>query len=114
MKKRAGRSRRANVNMICCTSVVLPAPGAPAMTLNENSGTPPPRTASSPGTPVGRRRMGTLSVMSWSPLDVAIETRRATPRAREGVVRLSPMNEANNSQATSSTATAALVATTGS
>src|SRR5579872_6624184 len=62
--------------MICCTSVVLPAPGAPAMRLNENSGTPPPRTASSPGMPVARRRIGTLSVMSWSPGNVPLEVVR--------------------------------------
>src|SRR5688572_18911093 len=49
--------------MICCARVVLPAPGAPAMTLKENSGRPPPRIWSSPGTPVGSWRIATGSVM---------------------------------------------------
>src|SRR5687768_12328470 len=57
----AERSDPERVNMICCASVVFPAPGAPAIRLKENSGRPPPRISSSPGTPVGRRRMATLS-----------------------------------------------------
>src|SRR4051794_505356 len=45
--------------MICCASVVLPVPGAPAIRLNEYSGSPPPSTPSSPGTPDGSFRMTT-------------------------------------------------------
>src|SRR5665213_1772637 len=53
--------------MIWCASVVLPAPGIPAIRLNENSGTPPARILSSPGTPVSRRRMGTFFDIVLSP-----------------------------------------------
>ena len=40
MKYSAGRSGVASANIIWCASVVLPQPGGPAMTLNENSGKP--------------------------------------------------------------------------
>src|SRR5687768_2907211 len=54
VKKSAGRSGVALVNTTWCTRVVLPEPGSPAITLNEYSGKPPPRTWSSRGTPLGR------------------------------------------------------------
>src|SRR5512141_3130256 len=54
-------------NIIWCASVVLPAPGVPARRLKENSGSPPPRIVSSPGTPVSRRRIGTRFFMDVTP-----------------------------------------------
>jgi len=50
------------VNKIWWASVVLPAPGAPAITVKEYSGSPPPSTSSRPGTPVGSRVMATRDV----------------------------------------------------
>ena len=47
----------------------LPAPGAPAMMLNEYSGSPPPRISSRPGTPVGSsfRLIRSLALMVPAP-----------------------------------------------
>ena len=50
----------ARANMICCESVVLPVPGAPAIRLKLYSGSPPPGTSSNPCTRVGNWLMGTL------------------------------------------------------
>ena len=57
VKYRAGRSGVAFLNMTCWTSVVFPAPGAPAIRLNEYSQSPPPSTVSRPGIPVSMLRM---------------------------------------------------------
>ena len=61
VKYRAGRSGVALANTIWWASVVFPPPGAPAMMLNEYSGSPPPRISSRPGTPVGSFRIVTRS-----------------------------------------------------
>src|SRR5579859_561046 len=61
VKYSAGRSGVALANTIWWASVVLPLPGAPAMILKENSGRPPPRISSRPGTPVGSFFIITLS-----------------------------------------------------
>ena len=61
VKYRAGRSGVALANTTWWASVVFPPPGAPAMMLNEYSGSPPPRISSSPGTPVGSFRIVTRS-----------------------------------------------------
>src|SRR5665213_2772726 len=60
VKKSAGRSGVALAKTIWWASVVLPQPGAPAMMLKENSGRPPPRISSRPGTPVGSLLIVTL------------------------------------------------------
>src|ERR1700720_2554571 len=68
VKYSAGRSGVALVNTIWCARVVLPLPGAPAMILKENSGRPPPRISSRPGTPVGSLFIVTLpGVLKLSP-----------------------------------------------
>ena len=45
------RVRHSAAPGICCTSVVVAAPGGVAITSNESSGTPPPGTTSSQGRP---------------------------------------------------------------
>ncbi len=62
LKYKAGRAGEARVNKIWWASVVLPAPRAPAITVKEYSGSPPPSTSSRPGTPVGSRVMATRDV----------------------------------------------------
>src|ERR1700678_3860964 len=81
VKYNAGRSGVALVNTIWCASVVLPLPGAPAIILKENSGRPPPRISSRPGTPVGSLLIFTLScrVMIASPPGFRIEDREIRP-----------------------------------
>src|SRR5262245_15102945 len=56
--------------MTCCVNVVLPAPGPPTIRLTENSGSPPPRTSSSPATPVLRHLIRTFSGSAISFLSV--------------------------------------------
>src|ERR1700678_1045549 len=68
VKYNAGRSGVALANTIGRASVVLPLPGAPAMILKENSGRPPPRISSRPGTPVGSLFIITLSCALKLPL----------------------------------------------
>src|SRR5439155_19274632 len=60
VKYTAGRSGVAFANMNWWASVVLPHPGSPTMRLNEYSGQPPPRMASSFPTPEGSRLMDTF------------------------------------------------------
>ena len=100
--------------MICCASVVFPAPGAPAMRLKENSGRPPPRIWSSPGTPVGSRRIATRSVMPYVSSVLASEKASGHACRNRPAVKGSPMNVTSNPVNVPNTAPAASVATAGS
>src|SRR5687768_6189862 len=62
VKYSAGTSAVAFANIIWCARVVFPDPGAPAIRFNEYSGRPPPSTASRPGTPLGRLRIGSRAL----------------------------------------------------
>src|SRR3984957_766457 len=73
VKYSAGRSGVALAKTIWWASVVLPLPGAPAMILKENSGRPPPRISSRPGTPVGSLFIFTFSaVLKLSPPSILL------------------------------------------
>src|SRR5438034_4196389 len=83
VKYRAGRSGVAFANMNWCASVVLPHPGSPTMRLNEYSGQPPPRMASSFPTPDGSRLMDTFRdslIDHLRPWLVRVQHCGATPR----------------------------------
>jgi hypothetical protein len=62
--KSPGRGAVALANKSCIAKVVFPAPGPPAIRLNESSGSPPPSTSFNPGIPV-------FSSASFAGLDAA-------------------------------------------
>src|ERR1019366_2235573 len=93
LKYTASRSGAAFANWIWCASVVLPPPGPPAIRLKENSGIPPPKTSSRPGTPDGNLRIGTASLICLSPRCGLFDRR---PRAAQRLGRQSISDESGN------------------